>query len=94
MQAGKMPGGCRGKKNARRIVLMNLILKNAQIFALGAGLMKQEEFEMFKKTGGKDQGDCRGKEQCETFCNNPENQVCALILPKEHNLIPQKKLKK
>ncbi|MEK6845274.1 MAG: hypothetical protein AABY26_00830, partial [Nanoarchaeota archaeon] len=35
--------------------------------------MTQEEAQMFKKTGGKGPGDCKGKEECEAFCDNPDN---------------------
>ena len=62
-------------------------------FALGAGLMKQEEFEMFKKQA-KGRKRLPRKEQCETFCNNPENQEVCFNFAKEHNLILKKKLKK
>ena len=94
MQAGKMPGGCRGKKECEAYCFDESHIEECANFALGAGLMKQEEFEMFKKTGGKGPGDCRGKEQCETFCNNPENQEVCFNFAKEHNLIPQEEIEK
>ncbi len=93
MQAGKMPGGCRGKEKCEAYCLDESHGEECANFALEAGLMKQEEFEMFKKTGGKGPGDCRGKEQCETFCNNPENQEACFNFAKEHGLIPEEEIK-
>ena len=75
-----MPGGCRGKKNARRIVLMNLIEECAN-FALGAGLMKQEEFEMFKKQAERT-GRLPRKSSAKHFVIIRRIKKCALILLK------------
>ena len=55
--------------------------------------MNQEEYEMFKKTGGKGPGGCKGKDECEEFCNNPENQETCFNFGKEHDMIPEEKLK-
>jgi hypothetical protein len=56
--------------------------------------MKPEEAEMFKKTGGKGPGDCKGKEQCEAFCNNPDNQEICFNFAKEHGLMPAEEIEK
>jgi len=54
--------------------------------------MNQEEYEMFKKTGGKGPGGCKGKDECEAFCENPDNQETCFNFGKEHNLIPEEKM--
>ena len=48
---------------------------------------------MFKKTGGKGPGGCKGKDECEEFCGNPENQEACFNFGKEHNLISEEKMK-
>lgn len=43
-----------------------------------AGFIKPAEAKMIKATGGKGPGGCRGREACESFCNNEANQeTCA-----------------
>lgn len=42
-----------------------------------AGFIKPEEAKMIKATGGKGPGGCRGKQECENFCNDETNQeIC------------------
>jgi len=46
------------------------------------GFIKAEEVEFIKATGGKGPGGCRGRE-CETFCDNKNNQeICANFITK------------
>ena len=54
-------------------------------FALEAGLIPEEEVEMIKKTGGRGPGGCRGKEQCEAYCE--ENQESCFAFAEEHDLL-------
>ena len=61
-------------------------------FAAKAGLASPEEIERFKATGGKGPGGCRGKQECEAFCNNPDNQEVCFSFAKEHKLIGQEEL--
>jgi len=43
-----------------------------------------------KKMGGKGPGDCKSKEQCESFCNNPANQtVCMEFAVKVGIIAPE-----
>ena len=46
-----------------------------------AGMIKPAEAKMIKATGGKGPGGCRGREACESFCNNEANQdTCASFM--------------
>ncbi|KKU68518.1 MAG: hypothetical protein UX89_C0003G0020 [Parcubacteria group bacterium GW2011_GWA2_47_16] len=54
-------------------------------FALEAGLVPAEEVEMIKKTGGRGPGGCRGREQCEAYCE--ENQEACFAFAEEHDLL-------
>src|SRR3989344_6398863 len=49
---------------------------------------------MARKTGGKGPGDCRGKGECESFCQNPDNQETCFNFGKEHGLIPEEDLRR
>jgi len=64
----------------------------AMEFATKAGLASPEEIERFKATGGKGPGGCRGREECEAFCNNSDNQGACFSFAKEHKLIGQEEL--
>lgn len=54
-------------------------------FAEKAGFMSQEEAEIVKKTGGKGPGGCRGREQCEAYCQEHGEECFAFA--EEHGLI-------
>jgi hypothetical protein len=64
-------------------------------FAEKNNLMSPEELEMAKKfmaAGGKGPGGCRGKDECETYCNNIEHIDECISFGEENNLIPPKEL--
>src|SRR3989338_6186076 len=61
------------------------ILEKCVKFGLENDLIPPEEAEMIRKTGGKGPGNCRGKEQCETYCE--EHQDECFKFAEEHNLI-------
>jgi hypothetical protein len=48
---------------------------------------------MARKTGGKGPGGCKGKEECDAFCNNPDNQETCFNFAKDNGMIPEKDLK-
>ena len=49
-------------------------------FAEAAGFMRPEEMKMARKTKGKGPGGCKGKDECEAFCQNEENmETCATL---------------
>lgn len=48
-------------------------------------LIPQKDLEMIKKTGGKGPGGCRGKAQCDLYCE--EHQDECMKFAEEHNLI-------
>ena len=49
---------------------------------------------MARKTGGKGPGDCRGREECEAFCQDPANGEICFNFAKEHNLLSEEDLKR
>ena len=56
-------------------------------FAIENGMLPPEEAEMVKKTGGKGPGGCRGKEQCETYCEEHQDECFAFA--EEHGLVKE-----
>jgi hypothetical protein len=62
-------------------------------FAAAAGFMSEKDAEMALKTGGKGPGGCRGKDQCEKFCQDPANEEICFNFAKEHGMIPEEDLK-
>jgi hypothetical protein len=44
---------------------------------------------MAKKTGGKGPGGCKSKEECDTFCNKPDNQETCMNFAIEHGLMSE-----
>ncbi len=66
------------------------IMQKCIAFAEDNGLMSSEDREMIKKTGGKGPGGCRGRDQCELYCK--ENQDECMNFAEENNLIkPEEK---
>ena len=49
---------------------------------------------MARKTGGKGPGGCTGRDACEAFCGNPENQETCFNFGKENGLIKPEDLQK
>lgn len=50
------------------------IMEKCINFALENGFLSGEEAEMVKKTGGKGPGGCRGKKQCEAYCEANQDE--------------------
>ena len=66
------------------------IMQKCVAFATDNGLISAEDADIVKKTGGKGPGDCRGKEQCDLYCS--EHQDECMKFAEEHNLIkPEEK---
>lgn len=63
------------------------IFEKCVSFALETGMLPPAEAELIKKTGGKGPGGCRGKEQCETYCEN--NQEVCFQFAEEHGLVSE-----
>ncbi|MBI2052082.1 MAG: hypothetical protein HYT38_00175 [Candidatus Sungbacteria bacterium] len=91
MKAGKMPGGCKNKNECEAYCEDEANMEVCANFAIEAGFMAPEEAEMFRKTGGKGPGGCRGR-QCEDFCNDSANQEQCFNFASEHGLIPPEEL--
>lgn len=66
------------------------IMQKCMDFAIENGLMSPKDAEMVKKTGGKGPGNCRGKKQCDLYCN--EHQDECMEFAEKHDLIrPEEK---
>lgn len=56
-------------------------------FALEAGLIPPEEVEIVKKTKGRGPGNCRGRAECEAYCENPDNAEQCFKFAEEHGMV-------
>ncbi len=74
MRAGTMPGGCRSKDECEAYCTADGHFEECLELGLALGVIKQDEVELIRKSGGKGPGGCRSKEACEAFCHKPENQ--------------------
>lgn len=74
---GKGPGGCRGEIQCKTYCDNLEHMEECVNFALDIGEISPEEAARMKKMAERGfhrgPGECRGKEECEAFCNNPDN---------------------
>lgn len=74
MRAGTMPGGCKTKDQCEAYCTDSTHFEECLDLALAIGVIKQDEVDIIRKSGGKGPGNCRSREACEAFCAKPENQ--------------------
>jgi hypothetical protein len=63
-------------------------------FSVAVGNMTETQAQSAIKTGGKGPGGCVGKDACDTFCNNPDNQDTCFNFAKDNGMIPGADLQK
>ncbi len=63
-------------------------------FSVAIGNMTEEQGKNSIKNGNKGPGGCIGKDACDTFCNNPDNQDACFNFAKDNGMIPQEDLQK
>ena len=65
------------------------------VFAEKNNIMPREEIEMAKKFmagGGKGPGGCRGREECEAYCDNIDNINECVAFAEQNNILPPAEL--
>lgn len=85
---GAMPGGCRGERECKAYCEGGDHMEECAEFAIQAGFMSQKEAEMFRKTGGKGPGGCRGRE-CEAYCEDEAHREQCIAFAMEHDLMSE-----
>ncbi len=93
MKKGETPGGCRSPEECEAYCFQEGNMEKCIDFAVNNGLMKPEEVEIFKKTGGKGPGGCRGR-ACETYCSDPVHQEECFQWALDHNLVRDEDLRR
>src|SRR3989344_7617229 len=63
-------------------------------FSVAMGNMTEQQAKTAIKTGGKGPGGCIGREACEAFCNNLDNQETCFQFGKENGMIPPEDLQR
>ncbi len=91
VKEGKMPGGCKGKRECEEYCNKEENLEECINFAVEAGLMNKKEAELIKKTKGKGPGGCEGKRECEEYCNKEENALECIEFSYNNGLISKEK---
>jgi hypothetical protein len=91
---GESPGGCISKQECQLYCSKEEYKEECINFAVKAGLMNQEQLEMYRKTGGKGPGGCKSEAECDAYCSNPENEEGCINFAREHGLLSEDELKK
>ncbi|MBI5306198.1 hypothetical protein HZB04_01250 [Candidatus Wolfebacteria bacterium] len=100
IQSGKIgPGNCSGKNECEAFCNDSANIEVCLSFAKNNGLMREyeikeaEKFAKVLKEGAKPPGNCRGKNECENYCNNPDNMEECLAFAEKAEMIPKNELK-
>ncbi|MDP3762443.1 MAG: hypothetical protein Q8Q97_00010, partial [bacterium] len=94
-RGARLPGGCRNKKACEAHCSNPDNMEECLAFAEQAGFMKKEELEEAKRIlplmkSGQTPGGCRSKQQCEAFCENPDNvEACVSFAEKAGFMKPE-----
>lgn len=75
-KGGQMPGGCTSEKDCRAYCDNSNNNNECMRFALEAGFITGEDAKVVRKMlelGLNPPGNCRSKEDCDAYCNNPIN---------------------
>src|SRR3990167_1892325 len=85
---GVMPGGCSGERECRAYCEDGAHAEECVAFATKAGFMSEKDAAMFKKTGGKGPGGCKGK-ACQAYCEDESHREACIAFALEHDLMSE-----
>lgn len=93
----KFPGNCKSKNECEQYCENTAHMEECIAFAEKTGMISGEELAMAKKflpliRSGKTPGGCARKEQCETYCEEPEHMDECLSFAEKNGLIPPEEL--
>ena len=74
VKAGTMPGGCKSKDECEAYCTNGDHFEECLEIGLAIGVIKADEVDIIRKSGGKGPGSCRSREACDAFCSDPNNQ--------------------
>ena len=100
---GQMPGGCTSRQSCEAYCSSGDHMEECIAFAEGAGLEirepdgRQISIEQIKKVhammkGGETPGGCKSKQECESFCENPDNSEQCLSFAERAGFMPQEEI--
>lgn len=94
---GETPGGCRGKNECQAYCSESSHAEECLAFAEKAGFMPKEELERARKMlplmrKGETPGGCKSKDQCEAFCQNPDNFEQCITFAEKAGIMSDKEL--
>jgi len=91
------PGGCHGHFECDDYCSQLEHQEECMQFAIENDLFPPEEIEMMKKMMEIDKmgpGGCRGREECDAYCNNPEHGEECFNFGKKHGLMPPEEIER
>lgn len=96
-EGGETPGGCRGKNECQAYCSESSHAEECLAFAEKAGFMPKEELERARKmlplmAKGETPGGCKSKDQCEAFCQNPDNFEQCIAFAEKAGIMSGKEL--
>ena len=94
IKRGIKPPACRGEEECQNYCSQDAHIEECIKFGEATGMMKKEDADRMRRTGGKGPGDCKSKTECEAFCNTPENQETCMNFAKDNGMMSQKDLQK
>lgn len=96
-RGARLPGGCRNKQACETHCSNPDNLEECVAFAEQAGFMDKQELQEMKRVlplmkRGETPGGCRGRQQCETYCDNPDHLDECVAFAEKAGLIDKKEL--
>lgn len=91
------PGGCKTKEECEAFCQKPENQETCFNFGVQQGFIKPEEVENMKRgmemmqQGGP--GGCKSKEECETYCNNPDNQRECFDFVEQKGIVPPEQMR-
>ena len=89
---GEGPGGCREQSACEVYCSVEENRLECMEFAVKAGIISEQEAELFRRTGGKGPGGCQGPDECEAFCSQEGNQEACFEFGKQHGLVDERRI--
>jgi hypothetical protein len=90
---GPGPGGCQGDQECKEFCDNPENMKECLEFAVKAGLISEEEAKRIKKMDEMDMGPgpggCQTREQCDSYCQNPDNMRECMEFGKKMGIVDQ-----
>ncbi|MCX6751544.1 MAG: hypothetical protein NT161_02120 [Candidatus Nomurabacteria bacterium] len=93
-QSGKPNQSRQGLQSCDQYCAESSHVEECVKFSVAIGNMTEEQGQNSIKNGNRGPGGCIGKDACDTFCNNPDNEETCFNFAKDNGMIPKEDLQK